>query len=256
MNEETKRKAIRRYFYKTRFGAAIGLLLIGLAIAFVSGIGHGSETRSIGIATGLLIGAVGLLLLIVSIIRKMVRPDDKQIDEWFREDLEQIKARSLNKLGLHEDDVKETDPLPIQSPVLWRTIGIPNKDLLYRKGRDGTIRFTVYRVVIIQLARKLLAAYSCDFNFLKNVKLNEETKEFHYRDIVSVSTNEMSSSYKLPSGNSLVHAQAFRISAVNGESIEVIIGTSQIRKITGGAMPETGAEKAVAVIRSMLRDNK
>jgi len=109
-------------------------------------------------------------------------------------------------------------------------------------------------VTVIHLDEQLLAAYACDFNFLKNVSLNEETDEYHYRNIASVSTHEISTSYKLPNGKSLVHAQAFRLSVVSGDNIQVTIGSAKLAELTGGTIPTTEAETAVQVIRTILRD--
>jgi hypothetical protein len=118
------------------------------------------------------------------------------------------------------------------------------------------VRFGVYRVTIIQLTDRLLGAFSCDYDFVRDVALNEETEE-HYQDIVGVSTQELASSYTLPIGVKLTYAQQFRISVTSGEAIEVVIGADKLRKATGDdELPDTGAEKAVSVIRAMLRDKK
>ena len=54
----------------------------------------------------------------------------------------------------------------------------------------------------------------------------------------------------------MIHAQAFRLSVVSGDNIEVTIGSSKLEEITGGTLPETGAENAVRVIRAQLREKK
>jgi hypothetical protein len=152
--------------------------------------------------------------------------------------------------------MKEGEPVMFTGPILWTTMGIPNQDLLWKKGKDDVVRFAVYRVTVIQLAEHLLGLYTCDFNFLKNVPLNESTDEYHYNDIASVGTREISTSYKLPSGKSLVHAQAFLLSIVSGDKVEVTIGAEKLQQLTGGTIPTTDAESAIQVIRSMLREKK
>jgi len=116
------------------------------------------------------------------------------------------KLRSLKKLGLTDDllGVKK-EPLRAIGPILWPVSGVPDKDLLWKKGRDDLIRFAVNEVVMIYTAEHLLAAYGCYFDSIKNVTLNEETYEFHYQDIVSVATSETSTSYTLPNKEKLVH---------------------------------------------------
>lgn len=255
MNEETKRKKIRSYFSRSHPGIAVGFVLVGMiAVVLSLAAGRGAEA---GVGVGVLVFAGSLLWLFVAITRQIKRPSDDQMDRWLEEDLKQIAERSLNKLGLVGARLmKDDEPVTFTGPILWTTTGISNKDLLWKKGKDDTVRFAVYRVTIIQLAEHLLAAYACDFNFLKNVRLNEDTDEYHYRDIASVSTHEISTSYKLPNGKSLVHAQAFRLSVVSGESIQVTIGAEKLEELTGGTIPTTDAEKAVQVIRTMLREKK
>jgi hypothetical protein len=254
MNEKTKRKKIRSYFSRSHPGIAMSFVLVGtIAIVLSLAAGRGAEA---GVGVGVLLFAVSLLWFFVAITQQIQRPSDDQMDKWLEEDLKQIVERSLNKLGLVGARLMKDEPVMFTGPILWPTTGIPNQDLLWKKGKDDTVRFAVYRVTVIQLAEHLLAAYACDFNFLKNVKLNEDTDEYHYRDIASVSTHEISTSYKLPNGKSLVHAQAFRLSVVSGESIQVTIGAEKLEEITGGSIPTTDAEKAVQVIRTMLREKK
>jgi hypothetical protein len=256
MNEDTKRKKIRSYFSRSHPGIAVVFVLFGVIVAGLSiAAGRGAEP---GIAVGVLLLAASLLWFFVAIMRQIKRPSDEQMDRWLAEDLKQIVERSINKLGLVGIRLMkgDDDTVMFTGPILWTTSGISNKDLLWKKGKDDIVRFAIYRVTIIQLAEHLLAAYACDFNFLKNVKLNEDTDEYHYRDIASVSTHEISTSYRLPNGKSLVHAQAFRLSVVSGESIQVTIGAEKLEKLTGGTIPTTGAETAVQVIRTMLREKK
>ncbi len=253
MNEEIKRRKIRRYFSKSFLSLNIILLLLGGIIIFISN--QSRELGMNGVVAGGIIFLIGLFTLIVSIIHRLNRPNDNDIDTWFQDDLRVIIDRSLKKLGLDKEQII-SDELTIISPIYWSTIGIPFKDVRHKRGKDNLIRFSIYRVTVIQLADQLLASYACDFNFMKNVKLNEETNEFHYVDIASVSTGETSSSYKLPNGKSMVHAQVFRLTAVSGEKIEVTIGSPKLSEELSGTFPETGAEKAVQVIRVMLREKK
>lgn len=181
---------------------------------------------------------------------------DDKVDNWLRQGLSQLIGQSFKKLGL---DKSETiaEPLLIRGPILWTTSGIDDGDLLWKKGDDDLVRFGVYHVTIIQLTDRHLGAYACDFNFIKDVALNERTDEYYFRDIVSVSTQEEASSYTLPTGHKLTTAQNFKLSVSNGEAIRVTIGAPMISDIVGtDEIPETGAEKAISVIRAMLREKK
>jgi hypothetical protein len=153
-------------------------------------------------------------------------------------------------------DISEViaEPLVIKGPILWSTHGIADKDLVWKKGKDKIARFAVYRVAAIWFTERHLAAYACNYNFIRDVSLDEQAYEFRYRDIVSVATRETASNYTLPTGVKLTISQEFRIS-VPGDSLRVTVGAFKLSEITGSdKMPETGAEKAVSVIRAMLRE--
>ena len=250
MNDEAKRKKIRSYFAKSHPGCAIIPVLVGTIVVVLA---LGARAPEVAVGVAVLFFAIALIWFFVAITRQLRRPSDEQMDQWLEDDLNHIVKRTYDRLGLQERNQRRK-PLLIRGPILWSTVGIPNKDLLWKKGKDDIVRFAVYRVTVIHLDDLLLAAYACDFNFLKNVSLNEETDEYHYRNIASVSTHEISTSYKLPNGKSLVHAQAFRLSVVSGENIQVTIGSAKLAELTGGTIPTTEAETAVQVIRTILRD--
>jgi hypothetical protein len=253
VRDEKKRELLRTYFApKPKPGKAIGLVLLG-----VFGILFYLLDNSLGFCGGIgfLMAIIGGIWLFVMYSRRGNEPSDAQVDEWFKEDITEITEKALERVGLDESQLVRA-PIPVTGPILWETNGVPSDDLLWKKGEDGIIRFAVNRVTIVFLSKIVLAAYACDFNFLKDVTLNETTKEYHYNDIVSVSTQEDSTSYTLPTGVSLVHSQAFRLSVASGESIKVTISAGKLSEITGGKIPTTSAEKAVQVIRTILRGKK
>lgn len=186
-------------------------------------------------------------------------PSGQQIDAWLREDLENITEYALTKkLGLTYAELEDTrDPLVIYGPLYWTTPGIPDKELVYVKEKPSNIlRFSCYRVVIVFLTRDWVATYSCNFNFLRNARLGEKTVEYLYRDIVSVSTEEVSTNYTLPDGKKLQRAKIFRLSVANGERIEVTTNSPQLKDMLGGTLNLGDQDKSVRVIREMIRSKK
>jgi hypothetical protein len=186
-------------------------------------------------------------------------PSGQQIDTWLQEDLENIIEYALTqKLGLTYAELEKTrDPLVIYGPLYWTTPGIPDKELVYVKEKPSNIlRFSCYRVVIVFLTRDWVATYSCNFNFLRNARLGEKTVEYLYRDIVSVSTEEVSTNYTLPDGKKLQRAKIFRLSVANGERIEVATNSPQLKDMLGGTLNLGDQDKSVRVIREMIRSKK
>ncbi len=256
--QSRQEKALRRYFKGRKVRGA--LVLIGLgAVAGVAALiaqdsGDLEDLAPLLFLAAAALGIVGFLALLSTLMQSL--PGDRRVDEWFEQGIDKLTKESLTKLNLSPGELV-ADALIVRAPILWSTYGVEDKDLVWRKGKDDEVRFGVYRVTIIQLTDRLLGAYSCDYNFVRDVALNEETEEYHYQDIVGVSTQELASSYTLPTGVKLTHAQQFRISVTSGEAIEVVIGADKLRKVTGDdELPDTGAERAVSVIRAMLRDKK
>lgn len=259
-SDSAKRYALRKYFAPPpRSRDATFLVYFGIASVAFSMLGFLAKDFA-AVCVG--IGLLGLLMMVFGGIwlrsinqAKQGIPSDSDVDRWFQEDITQIVEKSLTKTGLNKSELVK-EPLPITGPILWMTNGIPKTDLCWKKGKDGLVRFAVNRFTVILLSNQLLAVYTCDFNFLRNVALNESTQEYYYKDVVSVSTQEDSTAYTLPNGVSFVNSQAFKISVANGESFKIVISAGKLSEITSGTISTTSAEKAVQVIRAMLREKK
>ena len=252
MNDKQKRKKIRDYFTKKGgFGWPIALFITGILV-FAIGIDNDESLFCVG--SGL--AGFGILWGVIAFAGRASLPSDHQIDQWLEDDLKEISKHALQKLDLSPELLTTEKPLRVLGPILWTTSGVPDKDLLWKKGKDEYVRFSVYSVVLIYTAEHLLAAYECDFNMLKDVMLNENTYEFHYQDIVSVTTHETSTSYTLPNNEKMVVGQEFKVS-VPGESINVIIDSQAIFKVTKGDIYyKDEVEKTVQRLRNLLRDRK
>ena len=261
MDDKQKRKRIRLYFSGAGCGWQAALLVIG-AIAIL--VGLNTRDGEMIALLGLLLGIWGGIASLGAVSRWMSRPGYKQIDEWFEEDLQKVSQHALTKLDLSTallagecEEGGRIKPLRVIGPILWSTPGVPDNDRLWRKDKDELVRFSIYKIVLIYTAKHLLAAYSCDFNTLRNVMLNEETYEFHYQDIVSVSTRETSTSYTLPNNEKLVFAQEFKVSVSSGESIDVIVDSPTLFKMTkGNVYYKNEVDQTVSRLRNLLRDRK
>jgi hypothetical protein len=252
MSATPRSRQLRSYFFELKLKRPI---IIGVIAGILTNLAYGSPNwKGVG-GLFLMVTLVCLAWIAYQVVRYYGGPADEVVDRWLDEDIGELKEKSYNKLGLEEAE-KLRDPLVIISPILWDVRGIDAKDLRYRKGKDKLVRFGVYQITIFQLADHLLASYIFYYNFIKKVALNERTYEFHYSDIVSVSTEEISTNYTLPDGKRLIRAQEFRLSVSSGENIRVTVNPHQILDMTNGELPSSGAEEAVRTIRKMLRDKK
>lgn len=183
-------------------------------------------------------------------------PGDEEVQGWLDQGISRVKDGALQSLGLSEEELV-SDLLTIVAPVVWTTTGIGAGDLLFRTGSAGCARFGVYSIAVIALTDRHLGSFRCEYNFLQDTILDEKTCEYHYRDIVSVSTSEVSTTLLLPSGETRTTVQEFRVSVPNGEAIRITVDAPEIRRMIGAdSFPSSGAEKAVRAIRAMLRQKK
>lgn len=185
----------------------------------------------------------------------VTQPKKAPINTWLNEDMKAATERALHKLGLTEQELVR-DPMIIYGPLFWSTYGIPDDELVTVKLTDGSILFSCYQLVVVCLSAERIATYSANFNFLRNVFLNEKSVEYLYRDIVSVSTEEKSTNYNLPNGKTMRRAQIFRLAVPSGDNIEVVINSPEIRDLLGGEPKLSNHDQSVRVIREMLRTKK
>lgn len=184
------------------------------------------------------------------------KPSDEQMDNWKKSDLERIRKESLKKLDL--EALAEQVVTVSNGPII--VVG-PSANTHIALGKDNIIRFSIYDVVIVYLTDYHLAAYSCTINMATGLETKESTQEYHYQDVVSVATQaDNSSLFKIVHNGKdkpLANYQKFSLSVASGEKIEVVISLPQADDlIKNGSLAPTGAENAVKLIRSRLREKK
>lgn len=241
-SEDEKRKRIRNYFAKPKLKWPIILIVLGLFI---------SSQSSIGLIL-LIAGGVWFFLEVKPLLDA---PGDQTIDSWLVDDIEQLKKRSLERLNIDEAELIR-DSIVIRGPILWDTNGVPINELTWKKGKDERVRFSINAITIVHLTEHRLSSYQCNYNFIRGVPLNEQDDEFHYRDVVAVSTRDESTNYTLPNGILMKQAQLFKLAVSSGDSISVIINSADLVRFTGGTIIETGLDKAVKALRKVLGEKK
>jgi hypothetical protein len=246
-----RRSELKRYFAPLGIKRPIKYAGICILIAWLCAVGRLTPLRDLT----LYITACLVCWMAYRFWRFKWAISDEEVDAYLAEGLNQLVRNAYSKLGISKEEL-EKDPLILLAPNLWNVRGVDPKERLYRRGRDKKERFSVYTVTIFLLGKHTLGAYRCNYNFLRDTPLGETTDEYHYRDVVSVKTEEVSSNRTLPDGKRSVLAQAFRLSVASGEHIEVVIDTFHVDDSKENALPSTEAERVVGVIRSMLRDKK
>ena len=181
------------------------------------------------------------------------KPSDQQLDEWLEEAKQEIISGAMDKLHLTPEQALNTnDPLVV--------IG-PSASAKFKVGEDGVIRFSSYKIVVIYLSQYHLGAYTCNLRMDSGEVSSEQTQEYHYADIVSVSTLTSNSIFKVITMDGREHdikgQQQFSLSVVNGESITVTVAFPELENIfSKGRLLPTGADKAINTIRKMWLEQK
>jgi hypothetical protein len=194
-------------------------------------------------------------------------PPSEQVDIWLEEDLSNILDRSLIKLGLSREDLlasenlsellptKAMNPMMIYGPLLTSKTIIPAEENVFVV-RDGQIRFSCYEVMVVALTQSRIATYTCHYNFMRNSIVQESAKEFLYRDVVSVSTEEIMDNYKFITGQSLSVRRQFKLAVASGDNILVSVASPEIQEKLGAEPLLSNHDESVRAIREMLRSKK
>jgi len=179
------------------------------------------------------------------------RPTVEQMTEWLQQDLDRLWGDSENYLGLEETT---RDPVMVIGPLFTENVlGLKSDIVLRRKVDEDTYFYSTYKISIFHFSDHFLGAYQANFNMVKNVSTEEQADEFFYRDVVSVRTQTVASSYTLKSGEKLEHSKTFALTVASGDKIEVVINDP---KIKASAQIETLGDEAVSNVRAMLRQYK
>ncbi len=246
MSNEEKRKAIKKYFKPfPKWG--VWFILAGLVVAFI-----GSQTSGGVVVAGIIILAIGALGIYMAVGGK---PSDQEMDKYIAEDLSVAKNKSLQKTSIDESELVG-ESVVVTGPRFWNTAGA---EILYKKGSDGRLRFTPINVSVLQMTQNQIISYQCCLDLTTGNYLNESTDEYFYKDVVSVATKTESKSISSEKFGTiqLNAAETFALTTAGGTSIEVILKDPKLIDMMGGGdIPTTEAERAIQVVRKMLREKK
>lgn len=286
-NIKARSEAVQKYFTPTptpepirpSFTGDITLITIGLFLFMVGIIWLSSTTKSLKsvdsemaiLASGFALGFIFLMLGWLgwsykksaydgkksvydsAFAKAEPKPSDSQMEAWLNEDKSRIINDGMRKLGLIPEQILNPNPIVIIGPLEGAKIA---------EGKtDGFVMFSGYRVVVVYLTNFHLGAYTCHLNFYDGSITNEETQEYHYIDIVSVATLTVNSEFIVETTDGKKHPiatqQQFSLSVASSESIRVTVAFPQIPGIikTGRLLPSE-SEKAIGIIRAMLREKK
>ncbi len=132
------------------------------------------------------------------------KPSDTQMDLWLAEAFDPARSEGFKRLDIVRDQLidPETPPLLV--------VGFPQGEVSYRlaRGRDGLVRCDKYDVLVVYLTNWHLCTYQCILEMETGAFISDETREFHYRDVLSVATSSDRVVIPLPVDHSKPSGQA------------------------------------------------
>jgi hypothetical protein len=219
-------KKNRKYFKPMSLKPGIALAALGL-LALMTAPGAGK-------LLGLLLLAGGAALIYFQLVG---RPTDEEIDRAALSVVRSSQQRAIAKLGLDEDQVKVIDPVLIDGYVF--------QSQTVKRGKDGIFRSPRYEGVVLLFSEQQLYSYKLQFSLVEEDRVSEQTDEYFYRDVVSISTQSDSIKVSDVGGSSkTVNLELFKLTTSGGTSV-----TSAIRD-------EGLVSRSLQGARQLIREKK
>ena len=195
--------------------------------------------------------------------------------KWLKEYIVDLTENARRKLGLVGIEVN--DPVALKATPITVWVGVTErtspslivKDSLTEETASDEIselyidlgefesqaayegskrKYGVYEFLVIFLCKDFLSYYKCYFNFIRRQTVNEEYREYLYKNIVFTKLQEKSSVNMKNYGDSKqVYSKSLTISTNDGKTL-----CFQIPKSRGGSNP-LELDRAARTIRNLLR---
>ena len=156
--------------------------------------------------------AAGIAGIIYSIKR---RPNDTEYEDGVMAQIQNIKPCALRKLGIEENQVNEIPPIKLNG--YDRSLGT-----MIKKGKDGKYRSNKYKYAILFFGDNEMYVYTYIFSTTEN-NGSESTGVYHYKDIVSISTQSNTFTFR---SESISYGQVIEISTTGADRISIPLHAS------------------------------
>ncbi|MBN1252052.1 MAG: hypothetical protein JXR51_08870 [Bacteroidales bacterium] len=272
MRSDVRSGLMKKYFlvYNAQYPSFSNIIRISLGMMlFGSFIIYYFENTIIAGTILILLGLTLFILWITPYFRDLKlykeRPADKQINNWFIEDLnEVIKQTAIQKLRLNMKTLKPENFLIVPYPIYWQIPGVDNSLIMRRMNDSGEFAYTIWNVQVLALTENYISFYTCTYDWLNNRIINEKSNEFFYEDISSVKNDIkpierylVDKEYVDEEGNKLnadkLTATIFKVTNMSSESLKVITNIVETKHSQDFVV---SLEKAVQALRVILRKRR
>jgi hypothetical protein len=207
------------------------------------------------------------------------KPSGRELDLYLASDLNTIEKQAMQALDLTEDDLEtgdqEWDPVealakgeydrPKKRPIV---VFGPDPESGFALGDDKIWRFRTYEVMVICPTRHHLALFRTELSLLSGGLFHEQTQEYQYGHVVSVSTTTVAAPMPITRADleegdlgQVRFAKAvlkqFELGVSSGRSSHVTVGISDANHPDDKArLPDSGIQQVIGSVRRVLRDKK
>ncbi len=115
------------------------------------------------------------------------RPTAQLMQYWLVDDIKNIVKPAARDLLSIPSSVPDENYIIIPYPIYWEDSAIP-EDAILRADIGGSFIYSAYKIQILVVAESFLSLYTCDYNWVENQILNQQTQEFFFEDISSINT--------------------------------------------------------------------
>lgn len=205
----------------------------------------------VGLVVGLVVGIIGVgiggLIIINAFMHNKSRiiVTEAEIDRAAINFISDIQKQALDKLGVVEEQIQESDPIQFEG---YHFRDLVNNSCMVRKGEDGLYRSSHYNVAVFLFSAEQVYCYEYRFSLVDESIKQSKTDEYFYNDIVSVSTRTDTLSYNVQVGG-----------AATQESLsfeEFVLTTSGGTSISASILDDGNASRSISQMKSLLRDKK
>ena len=265
--------AVHKYFIRTpaRVSETHQAIFVAAGVALVVGFVTGGGFVLLGLIAGGGLGRWGFTqyqaykAYKAAFARAEPKPSDAQMTEWLEGDVEYIKRKAARKLRINTRLQPEGGDLMVPELAV---VGVAHASehhaarTAVRWGDDGNLRADHYTILILMLTNKLISTYRCVLNFATGDLLLDEMREYHYSDIVGVSSRSIPLSRPeqqlvdtvADTSTDVSIAHEFSLSITNGEALTVVTGFGgDFQESSSGSLVWRGNEHALKIIQAMVR---
>jgi hypothetical protein len=284
-----RRKRVERYFNQTPDPTlqAIAFCLMALGVLLV--VGGVLLFMSQYFGTGLLVAAAGGVSYWQGSKRNNEynsalegtknKPPDHELDSLLDADLLAAEGAAMNRLNLIPEDLELgpeiLDPFadladsgtPDRPPARPMVVRGPVPSSRFAIGGDGKWRFEQQELLVIFPTSYHLAMYRCVLDLRTGARRSEETQEYHYSDVVAVTTiTRPEPAVKLEADDPRVNRKV-SFGATSVQELQIVVSSGDRSKVVVGiweddnpdrqaSLPDLGITPVIDSVRRVLRDKK